>query len=224
MTTMKKLLILLFSIYLIGCQSNIIETTIKSNEIKDAINGEVQDIEFETNFSLMAELDETTKIELAKIESISSKYIDIEDFDVTEDEYFGLNIDIDGEIPLLYSSSGSIPSSVSTPWVLLISDNNNQSALSSFKYKLEFIASPTFNAFSGELENVNMMLAFDQFQPVKFKLKNKDNSVFNIFTGAVEGSGESHATFESDVEDKISLTMKGGIYDKTNQVIFFNID
>ena len=82
---MKKLLILLFSLFLIGCQSNIIETTIKSSEIKDAINGEVQDIEFETNFSLMAELDETTKIELAKIESISSKYIDIEDFDVTED-------------------------------------------------------------------------------------------------------------------------------------------
>ena len=221
---MKKLLIFLLSIYLIGCQSNIIETTVKSSEIKDAINGEVQDIEFETNFSLMAELDETTKIELAKIESISSKYIDIEDFDVTEDDYFGITIDVEGEIPLLYSSNGDIPSSVSTPWVLLISDNNNQGALSSFKYKLEFITSPTFNAFSGELQNVNMMIGLEQFQPVKFKLRNKDDSIFNIFTGGVVGNGESHATFESTVEDKISLTMKGGIYDKTNQVIFFNID
>ena len=101
---MKKLLLLILSIYLIGCQSNIIETTIKSSEIKDAINGEVQDIEFETNFSLMAELDATTKIELEKIESISSKYIDIEDFDVTEDDYFGISIDVEGEILLLYSS------------------------------------------------------------------------------------------------------------------------
>jgi len=221
---MKKLLILLLSIYLIGCQSNIIETTIKSSEIKDAINGEVQDIEFETNFSLMAELDETTKIELEKIESISSKYIDIEDFDVTEDDYFGISIDVEGEIPLLYSSNGSIPSSVSTPWVLLISDNTDKGALSSFKYKLEFIASPTFNAFAGELQNVNMMIGLEQFQPVKFKLRNKDDSIFNIFTGGVVDNGESHATFESTVEDKISLTMKGGIYDKTNQVIFFNID
>ena len=221
---MKKLLIFLLSIYLIGCQSNIIETTVKSSEIKDAINGEVQDIEFETNFSLMAELDATTKIELEKIESISSKYIDIEDFDVTEDDYFGITIDVEGEIPLLYSSNGDIPSSVSTPWVLLISDNNNQGALSSFKYKLEFITSPTFNAFSGELQNVNMMIGLEQFQPVKFKLRNKDDSIFNIFTGSVEGSGESYATFESDVKDKVSLTMKGGIYDKTNQVIFFNID
>ena len=221
---MKKIIVLLLSIYMIGCQSNIIETTIKSSEIKDAINGEVQDIEFETNFSLMAELDETTKLELEKIESISSKYIDIEDFDVTEDDYFGITIDVEGEIPLLYSSNGDIPSSVSTPWVLLISDNNNQGALSSFKYKLEFIASPTFNAFAGELQNVNMMIGLEQFQPVKFKLRNKDDSIFNIFTGGVEGNGESHATFESSVEDKISLTMKGGIYDKTNQVIFFNID
>ena len=221
---MKKLLILLLLIYLTGCQSNIIETTIKSSEIKDAINGEFQDIEFETNFSLMAELDATTKIELEKIESISSKYIDIEDFDVTEDDYFGITIDVEGEIPLLYSSNGDIPSSVSTPWVLLISDNNNQGALSSFKYKLEFIASPTFNAFAGELQNVNMMIGLEQFQPVKFKLRNKDDSIFNIFTGSVEGSGESYATFESDVKDKVSLTMKGGIYDKTNQVIFFNID
>ena len=221
---MKKLLIFLLSIYLIGCQSNIIETTVKSSEIKDAINGEVQDIEFETNFSLMAELDETTKIELAKIESISSKYIDIEDFDVTEDDYFGITIDVEGEIPLLYSSNGGIPSSVSTPWVLLISDNTDKGALSSFKYKLEFIASPTFNAFAGELQNVNMMIGLEQFQPVKFKLRNKDDSIFNIFTGSVEGSGESYATFESEVKDKVSLTMKGGIYDKTNQVIFFNID
>ena len=221
---MKKIVVLLLSIYLIGCQSNIIETTIKSSEIKDAISGEVQDIEFETNFSLMAELDETTKIELAKIESISSKYIDIEDFDVTEDDYFGITIDVEGEIPLLYSSNGGIPSSVSTPWVLLISDNTDKGALSSFKYKLEFIASPTFNAFAGELQNVNMMIGLEQFQPVKFKLRNKDDSIFNIFTGAVVGSGESYATFESDVKDKVSLTMKGGIYDKTNQVIFFNID
>ena len=58
--------------------------------------------------------------------TISSKYIDIEDFDVTEDDYFGITIDVEGEIPLLYSSNRSIPSSVSTPWVLLISDNNNQ--------------------------------------------------------------------------------------------------
>mgnify|MGYP000300602426 CR=1 FL=1 len=40
----------------------------------------------------------------------------------------------------------------------------------------------------------------------------------------VEDSGESYATFESAVEDKVSLIMKGGIYDKNNQVIFFNID
>ena len=221
---MKKLLICLLPIFLVGCQSNIIETTVKLSEIKDAINGGVQDIEFETNFSLIAELDSATKIELEKIESISSKYIDIEDFDVTDDDYLGISIDVDGKIPLLYSSNEIIPSSISAPWVLLISDNNNKGVLSYFKYKLEFIASPTFNAFAGEVGNVNVLIGLNEFQPVKFKLKNKDDSIFNIFTGAVEGNSESYAAFESNIGDKISLTMKGGIYDKTNQVIFFNID
>ena len=68
------------------------------------------------------------------------------------------------------------------------------------------------------------MLTADKYQPVKFKLRNKDSSNFRIFTGAVEGDGQSHATLETDVLDKISLTMKEGIYNKTNQVIFFNIE
>ena len=44
-------------------------------------------------------------------------------------------------------------------------------------------------------------------QVIEFKLRNKDDSIFNIFTGGVVGNGESHATFESTVEDKISLTI-----------------
>ena len=36
---------IIFLIYLIGCQVNIIETTFKTCEIKDAINEEAQEIE-----------------------------------------------------------------------------------------------------------------------------------------------------------------------------------
>ena len=222
---MFKVLLTFFSIFLlVGCKADLIEIAIKSNEIKDALNGETLDIEFETNFNLMAELDDQTKMELEKMEVIASKYATIEDFDLTENEYFGLDIAIEGELPLLYSADGSIPTSISSPWVLLISDNDVGGVLSPFKYKLEFIITPSYSAFDGELQNVNFMLTADKYQPVKFKLRNKDSSNFRIFTGAVEGEGQSHATLETDVLDKISLTMKEGIYNKTNQVIFFNIE
>jgi hypothetical protein len=222
---MFKVLLTFFSIFLlVGCKADLIEIAIKSNEIKDVLNGETLDIEFETNFSLMAELDDQTKMELERIEVIASKYATIEDFDVTENEYFGLDIAIEGELPLLYSADGSIPTSISSPWVLLISDNKHQGVLSEFQYKLEFTTTPSYDAFDGELQNINMLLTADKYQPVKFKLRNKDSSNFRIFTGAVEGDGQSHATLETDVLDKISLTMKEGIYNKTNQVIFFNIE
>ena len=220
----KKLILFVLFFLLAGCKADLIEIAIKSNEIKDALNGETLDIEFETNFNLIAELDDQTKMELEKIEVIASKYATIEDFDVTENEYFGLDIAIEGELPLLYSADGSIPTSISSPWVLLISDNDIGGVLSPFKYKLEFITTSTYDAFDGELQNINMLLTADKYQPVKIKLRNKDSSNFRIFTGAVEGDGQSHATLETDVLDKISLTMKEGIYNKTNQVIFFNIE
>ena len=220
----KKLIYFVFIIILAGCKADLIEIAIKSNEIKDVLKGETLDIEFETNFNLMAELDDQTKMELEKMEVIASKYATIEDFDVTENEYFGLDIAIEGELPLLYSADGSIPTSISSPWVLLISDNDIGGVLSPFKYKLEFTTTPSYDAFDGELQNINMLLTADKYQPVKFKLRNKDSSSFRIFTGAVEGDGQSHATLETDVLDKITLTMKEGIYNKTNQVIFFNIE
>jgi hypothetical protein len=220
----KKLIYFVLVIILAGCKADLIEIAIKSNEIKDALNGETLDIEFETNFNLMAELDDQTKMELEKMEVIASKYATIEDFDVTENEYFGLDIAIEGELPFLYSADGGIPTSISSPWVLLISDNKNQGVLSEFQYKLEFTTTSSYDAFDGELQNINMLLTADKYQPVKFKLRNKDSSSFRIFTGAVEGDGQSHATLETDVLDKITLTMKEGIYNKTNQVIFFNIE
>ena len=157
------------------------------------------------------------------MEIVAEKYASIDDFDVTEGEYLGLSISVEGEIPMIYNSNGSINDSISSPWVLLISDNNFLGSLSDYKYKLEFVTTPSYTAFDGELQNINFMLTADKFQPVKFKIKNKHDGILEIFTGAVETDGESLTLLETIVEKRISLTMKEGIYNKTNQVIYFNI-
>mgnify|MGYP001208657980 CR=1 FL=1 len=188
----------------------------------DVINGGNADIEFESVFSLISELDDETKMQLEKMEIVAEKYASIDDFDVTEGEYM-VNISVEGEIPMIYNSNGSIDSSITSPWVLLISDNDFSGSLSNYKYKLEFITTPSYAAFDGELQNINFMLTADEYQPVKFKIKNKHDGKFEIFTGAVETDGESLTLLETAVEKRISLTMKEGIYNKTNQVIYFNI-
>ena len=56
---------------------------------------------------------------------------------------------------------------------------------------------------------------------MKLKLKRTGQDQLKIFTGGVEVDGETRVLYETDVEKRISLTMKGGVYDRTPQVIYF---
>ena len=47
----------------------------------DVINGEELDIEFESVFSLISELDDEIKMQLEKMEIVAEKYASIDDFD-----------------------------------------------------------------------------------------------------------------------------------------------
>jgi len=141
---------------------------------------------------------------------------------VTQGDY-GLNIAIEGEIPLVYSSNGDASGSSNSPWVFVISDNTDGGSLSGYPYKLTVATTSRFSALEGELQNVNFMASPDEFQPMRIKLKRSGDDVLRIFTGSVEVDGESKVVYESEVPKRITLTMKGGIYDKTSQVIYFSI-
>ena len=97
--------LLFFSFFLLSCKSELIELDIATDDILDVINGEELDIEFESVFSLISELDDETKMQLEKMEIVAEKYASIDDFDVTEGEYLGLDISVEGEIPMIYNSS-----------------------------------------------------------------------------------------------------------------------
>ena len=53
---------------------------------------------------------------------------------------------------------------------------------------------------------------------------NKSNQKLRIFTGGVEVDGESKALYEANVANRISLSMNGGVYDKTSPVIYLNLN
>ena len=109
------LFLLFFPFFLISCKSELVELEISTDDILDVINGGNADIEFESVFSLISELDDETKMQLEKMEIVAEKYASIDDFDVTEGEYLGLNISVEGEIPMIYDSNGSIDNSITWP-------------------------------------------------------------------------------------------------------------
>ena len=211
------------SMMLIGCKAELIETSIKSKDLRKAIAGNPVSVEFEAELSLMADTeDEETKAQLKSIEKIVEKYLSIEEFDITKGD-FGFNIKIEGELPLVYSTGSKAITSVESPWVMKVSDNRDAGILSGFSHKLTFSTTSQFDAFSGELQNINLMLSPDERQPMKFKLKTTGNDVLHIFTGGAEVGGETRVLYEARVEKRISLTMQGGVYDSAEQVIYFSL-
>jgi len=167
--------------------------------------------------------DEETKAQIKSIGIIVEKYIDTEEFEVTSSDY-GFTIDIEGNIPLVYSPNGKEVKSVQSPWAMMISDNRDEGSLSGYSHKLTFSTTSQFDAFSGELGNINFMLTPDERQPLKLKLKNSGEDKLRIFTGGVEVGGEHRVLYETRIDKKVSLTMRGGVYDNAAQVIYFSFE
>ena len=213
---------LISAVLLLGCKADIVETSIKTKHLQEALAGEEVTVTFEAEFSMMTEYDDETKAQISAIEEIVENYFSLEEFDVTQGDY-GLNIAIEGEIPLVYSSNGDTSRSANSPWVLVISDNTDGGSLSGYPYKLTVATTSRFSALEGELQNVNFMLSADEFQPMRIKLKRSGDDVLRIFTGSVEVDGESKVLYETEVSKRITLTMKDGVYEKTSQVIYFSI-
>ena len=207
---------------LFGCQADLVEIEIKTKDLKEAIAGHQVALEFEGTFSLMAEYDDETKGQMDAIEETIENYIPIEEFDVSVGD-FGLTITIEGELPLLYTATGEIPKGVEAPWALVISDNKDGGSLSGYPYKLVVATTARFSPFEGELQNINFMLSPDAYQPIRFKLKAGGEDELKIFTGAVEVGGESRVIYETEVPKRLTMIMKGGVYDRTSQVIYFSL-
>ncbi len=222
MKRLQRLVIAIGTVLLLfGCKADLVEIEVKTKDLREAIAGDKVALEFEAEFSLIAEYDDETKGQINALEETIETYISLEEFDVSEGD-FGLTITIEGEIPLLYASTGEVSKDIESPWALVISDNQDGGSLSGYTYKLTVVATPRFAAFEGELQNINFMLSPDAFQPIKFKLRASGDDQLKIFTGAVEVGGESRVVYESQVSKRLTLTMKGGVYDKAFQVIYFS--
>ena len=62
------------------------------------------------------------------------------------------------------------------------------------------------------MEDINILVSPDKFQPVKFKLRPSGDDKLQIFTGGVIINGSSFIVKEMEVSEKINLTMKEGSY------------
>ena len=174
-------------------------------------------VEFETTFSLLAEYDEETKSEIDKMREVAENYFAIEEFEVVVKD-FGIDIEIEGEIPLVYMQDASAESSETSPWIIKIRNFNHTGSLKNYPYIISLSTTNNFHSFVNLLENINILAS-----PDKFKLRTTGDDKLQIFTGGVTINGKSFIVKEMEVTEKINLTMKEGSYESNFPAFLFQI-
>ena len=207
-------------ILLAGCKAELIETKIKTSDIKRAISQGMTTVPFETKITIMGDSKDTQQ-KIKSFEKIIEQYVELDDIEI-EKSMMGMDLLIEGNIPLVYRKK--IPKNRTDPWALFMKKNNVKGLSGSYPYTLTLLPTRNFAGFKNKFSELNILLTPSASQPVSFKMRNNDKSEFNVFSGGAMVTGEAHAIYTANVKRKLSLTMKGGVYDTAYPAIFFRLD
>ncbi|PPR09540.1 MAG: hypothetical protein CFH41_02570 [Alphaproteobacteria bacterium MarineAlpha11_Bin1] len=214
-------LILFFSCaVLFGCKADILETRLTTSDIKKSMSGKLITVPFSAVIQVIGD-DASTRAQVKRYERIIENYVDVEDFEISK-SMMGMQIKVLGNIPLL--SGNDLRLDGKHPWAIHIKKTANRTLKKRYPYRMSLKTTDYFPSFKSEFSKLNIMLSPDPYQPLLMKIRNKDQSMFRVFTGSVEIQGRHHSIYEGEVAKRVSLKMKGGVYDHTAPVIFFGIE
>ena len=164
--------------------------------------------------------DAEVRAQVKSYEGIIENYVDLEDFEISK-SMMGMEIKITGNLPLVSGDKTKLNGK--DPWVLRIRKTANRTLQKPYPYRVALETTDHFASFKSEFAKLNMLMTPDPHQPLLMKIRNRDKSKLRVFTGSVEIQGKHHSIYEGEVAKRISLKMKGGVYEHTEPLIFFNI-
>ena len=217
---LKRLICVAFVVALVGCKSEIVETKVKTSDIRKSISGEMVTVPFSAVLQVLGG-DADTRAQVKRYEGIIENYVDVEDFEISK-SMMGMQIKVTGNIPLISGNKMGLDGK--HPWAIHIKRTANRTLKKRYPYQMSLETTDHFPSFKNEFSKLNIMLSPDPHQPLLIKIRNKDKSKLRVFTGSVEIQGKHHSIYEGEVAKRISLKMKGGVYDHTDPVVFFNIE
>ena len=207
-------------VILAGCKAELIETKIKTSDIKRAISKGITTVPFETKITIMGETEDTRQ-QIKSFGEIIEQYVELDDVEI-EKSMMGMDLVIEGNIPLVHGKK--LPRNRTDPWALFIKKSIVKGLSESYPYSITLLPTRNFGSFKNKFSELNILLTPSASQPVSFKMRNNDKSQFYVFSGGAMVNGEAHAIFTANVKRKLSLTMKDGVYDTAYPVVFFRLD
>ena len=197
----------LICVFLFACKAKELTIDLKIDDAIAAANGDLDMVKFEAEFSTFGELDNEKRAQVEALENILAKYLEIDDFELETNDN-GFEVLIEGEVLITNDKNSD------NAYFILVEDSN---ILDGYK-ELRFMTGHNFASLKGEMGSINFMLAPDEFHPVKFKIKGSD---VEILAPAVEVDGVSHLLYKADLDGRLKLLFKGGIFEKTGAGFFF---
>ena len=103
-----------------GCKAELIETKIKTSDIKRAISQGMTTVPFETKITIMGDSKDTRQ-QIKSFEEIIEQYVELDDVEI-EKSMMGMDLLIEGNIQLVYGKT--LPKNRSDQWALYLNLTN----------------------------------------------------------------------------------------------------
>ena len=191
---------------LAACKADEFEISLTLDDIAAAGAGTDRSVSFEMVFSNFGEIDAEQRTVLAKFEEIMSRHMDITGFEV-EPEDEGFELFIEGTILITADPAST------APYFLHVS---NAELFAGFT-AVELRTGPDNGPMRSAMEDVNFMLAPDEFHPTQIRLSGGEAA---LIAPAVIVDATPHAMYVGQIEEKLTLDFQEGVWDDTGLVFF----
>src|SRR4051794_6473743 len=104
-------------VLLAGCRADDVDLKLSIDQLRRAIDGQLESVEFEAKFSQVSEIDEDYREKIEKLDQIARRYLRVDDFRIERNAVY-----IEGQIPIFFGPREQATEQAS-PWVLSISRN-----------------------------------------------------------------------------------------------------
>ena len=172
-------------IFQAGCKAELIETKIKTSDIKRAISQGIKTVPFVTKITIVGGSQDTRQ-QIKSFEEIIEQYVEIDDVEI-EKSMMGTDLLIEGNIPLIHGKK--LPKNRTDPWALFVKKNKVKGLSGSYPYSLTLLPTRNFGSLKNKFSELNILLTPRASQPVSIKMRNNDKSKFNVFSGGAMVNG-----------------------------------
>ncbi len=149
---LKKLICVGFLFALVGCKAEIVETKVKTSDLKKSISGKMVTVPFSAVLSVLGD-DAEVRAQVKSYEGIIENYVDLEDFEISK-SMMGMEIKITGNLPLLSGDKTKLDGK--DPWVLRIRKTANRTLQHPYPYRVALETTDHFASFKSEFSKLNM--------------------------------------------------------------------